>query len=110
MKPKLFDHLVSKGEQLRRDIEAERLGGPQINHKFEVGRLHDWEVCRLSTVENLPGVDTDSTVRFGDAGSVASQTAGRGKATQLVDRGNGMACSERDELRLLTVEKRVRAD
>ena len=31
-KPGLFDHLICAGEKHRRHFEAERLGGPEINH------------------------------------------------------------------------------
>ena len=37
----LFDHLVGDGEQCRRNFEPERLGGLEIEHELEFGRLHD---------------------------------------------------------------------
>jgi hypothetical protein len=36
-----FDHLVGGGEQCRRHSEAERLGGLEIEHQLEFGRLFD---------------------------------------------------------------------
>ena len=37
--PSLFDHLVSEREQLVGYIDAERLGGLEIDHQLECGRL-----------------------------------------------------------------------
>jgi hypothetical protein len=34
-----FDHLVGTREHARRQIEAERLGGVQIDHQFILGRV-----------------------------------------------------------------------
>jgi hypothetical protein len=35
-----FDHLVSEREECWRQLEAERLSGPEIDHQLEFGRLH----------------------------------------------------------------------
>ena len=37
----LFDHLVGAGEQRVGDGEAERLGGLEVDHQLELGRLLD---------------------------------------------------------------------
>jgi hypothetical protein len=37
----LLDHLVGAGEQSRRHVEAQRLGGLEINYELELGRSLD---------------------------------------------------------------------
>ena len=45
-KTSLFDHLVGASEERRRHGEAERLGGPEIYHQLEFGRLFDWKIAQ----------------------------------------------------------------
>src|SRR4051794_13706823 len=35
-----FDHLVGELLEMRRPLKPERLGGLEIEHQFELGRLH----------------------------------------------------------------------
>src|SRR5262249_9637143 len=49
----LFDHLVGARQQHRRNFEAERLGGLEIDHQLEFRGLIDREVLGLGTFENL---------------------------------------------------------
>jgi hypothetical protein len=37
----LFDHLVGAGEQRGWHLEAERVGGLEVDHQLELGRLLD---------------------------------------------------------------------
>ena len=52
-----FDHIVGAGEQRRRHVEAERLGGLQVEHELELGQLHDRQVSGLIACENAAGID-----------------------------------------------------
>src|SRR5262245_48846623 len=48
-----FDHLVGAGEQLRRKLEAERIGSLEVHHHLELGRLLHGKIGRMSTLEDL---------------------------------------------------------
>src|SRR5262249_12441109 len=52
-----FDDLVGVGEDRWRDRQPERLGGLEIDHQFECGRLLDRQIGGLGAIENLPGVN-----------------------------------------------------
>ena len=54
---RLFDYLVSLGEQQNWDLKAERVSGLEIDHQVYLGALLDWEVSRLGALENFPNVD-----------------------------------------------------
>jgi hypothetical protein len=45
--PRLFDYLVGAGEQRRRNFEAQRPGGRQIDDQLELAGLHDRQVRRV---------------------------------------------------------------
>src|SRR5436189_1662031 len=48
-----LDHLVGASDEHRRHVEAERLGGGQIDNEIEFGRLLDRKIARLCTTKNF---------------------------------------------------------
>jgi hypothetical protein len=49
----LFDHLVGKGDERRRQRNSERPRGALIDRQTELVRLIDWEVAGLGTLDDL---------------------------------------------------------
>src|SRR5262245_24093518 len=48
----LLDHLIGARAQRRWHVEAERLGGFEVEHHFEFGRRLHWQVGRLFALED----------------------------------------------------------
>ena len=78
-------------------VEAERLGGLEIDDQLDFGGLLHRQVGRLLALEDAAGVDADHAIQVCNAGSVAHQAAGR---DELAIRGNrrhrvaGCQCGE----------------
>src|SRR5438128_12330458 len=48
-----FNDLIRAPQQRRRDHEAERPGGLEVDHQLVLGRLFDWEFRGLGALENV---------------------------------------------------------
>src|SRR6267154_976131 len=70
-----FDHLIGGREQCRWHNEAERLCGLEVDHKFELGRLHDRQFGGLRALENLADIDAAIAIAVRKIRSVADQAA-----------------------------------
>jgi hypothetical protein len=62
----LLDDLVGKRCDRRRNVDAERFGGPQIYEKLELRRKHHRQVCRSFAFEDASGVYANLTPRLVD--------------------------------------------
>src|SRR5262245_49907379 len=99
-----LDHLVGAAGERKRDSDAERPGGLEIEDQLDFRGLHDREVSRLLALENAPGTETGQTVRLRNAASVAHQTAGGGELALKIDCWNPVAEGECAELRGVAAE------
>src|SRR5262245_66342910 len=86
-----FNHLVGEREQPVRNLEAERLGGLEVDHQLELGRLLDRQIARLGALENPADVNAGLAIGVRKVRSIAHQTPGCGVLPQIVDRGNRIA-------------------
>src|SRR5947209_5431933 len=74
----LYD-LVGAGEDRGRHGQAERLGGLEIDHQLENGRLLDRQVGGLRAREDLSDVTADFAIVNHEAHSIADQATGGGE-------------------------------
>jgi hypothetical protein len=64
-KSTLLDHLVSKRQQVVRELQSERLGGFQIDRHLEFGGLQHRQLGRVCAAENLADIDAHLAVHVG---------------------------------------------
>ena len=81
-----FDHLVGGGEQRVRHRQPERPGGFEIDHEFELGRLHHRQIARLGALENPADIYAALAIRIAKLGGIAYEPASQDKLPLEVDR------------------------
>src|SRR5262249_1936781 len=106
----LFDHLSGCDEHRRRDREAERLRGLEVDRQLGLRDLLDRQVGGLLTLDNPSGVDASLTVRLGNAAPIAHQAASGGELPRLKDRCKCVAESQVGELFAPANEEWIIAD
>src|SRR5262249_55643199 len=104
------DDLVGDGEQPRREGQAKRFRGLQIDDELEFGGPQYWQVRKLLAFENASYVDTGLTIRVFEVGAVGHQSARVGELAQIIDHRDGMACCQCNQLFAPTEKKWIVAD
>jgi hypothetical protein len=62
----LFDHLIGSRQQQRRDSEADRVGGLEINNQCVLGRRLHWQIGGLLAFEDAIDITGRAPVRRWD--------------------------------------------
>src|SRR5271170_6630593 len=71
--PKSLDHLVRQGEQQRGDIDADRLGGVQIDDRAELRRLFDRKIAGVGALEYPVHEEGGAAIHWGKVDAIASE-------------------------------------
>src|ERR1700728_2887137 len=73
-RPRLsFDHLIGAGQEHRGHLEAEGLGGFQIDDELEPGELENRQFGRFGALEDLSGVNARLAISVRQADAVTHQ-------------------------------------
>ena len=80
-----IDHLICLGEQHGRNIEAERLGGLEVDHHFELDWGLDGKLARLRALEDAIGIGRRAPKTIGQVNSVGQQPADSSEETVRID-------------------------
>src|SRR5262249_37513029 len=85
-KGSLFDHLVGTGEQRRRNCEAKRLGGLEIDYQLVLGRRLYRETGRLFTLKDTINIKSGLPCLLHQIGAVRNQPTIGDKSAPGIDR------------------------
>src|SRR5262249_15036217 len=93
-----LDHLVGEREQPVRNLEPKCLGGLEVDDHLEPRGLQNWQISRLLTLENPPGIRASLSISIPNVDAIAHQATGQGKFAQFVDGRDRTACRQRNQL------------
>src|SRR5215472_3085674 len=80
---RLFDHLVGGVQQANWYAETQRLGGFEVDDKFELGGPFDRQISRAGAVKNLAHNRADAAIEVDQIRAIGHQTAAVRKGSEL---------------------------
>jgi hypothetical protein len=86
----LFDHLIGPRKQGRRQVEAKRFCGGQVDDQLKMCRLLNWKVGWFFTLDDAGAVLTGGVVHLDCVGAIRDQGAILGNGRKAI---NGSAPS-----------------
>jgi hypothetical protein len=89
----IFNYLVGRGEDQRRDSEAERPGGLEVDDEFECGRLLNRKISMLSSLQGAVDIASGAAKDLEDAGAVGDEQARRTRGPPLIAGSSAAAMS-----------------
>src|SRR5262249_2925195 len=106
----LFDHLV--GEQLQRvgHLNAQRPGGLEVDHQFELDGGLDGKLARLRASQDAIGILCCAPKHIERLLSVGKQPAEFSEVAERIDGGKTVASSQRYDLRAMAGQEDIRRD
>src|SRR5947209_18076777 len=90
-KGSLFDHLVSRLLEMQRHLEAQRLGGLEIDDQLKLCRRLQWKLGRLLTLEDAVDVTCRQVKLFAANVTIRNQGAQLRKEAIVIDRRHAVA-------------------
>ena len=105
----LLDHL-SQDEQRIRNLQAQRLGGGQVDDEIELGRLLDRDVSGLSSAQNLINIVGRAPPQLQLVWPIGHQTAGFDVRPGIINRRQTRAHGQTVDASTITVYQRFDAD
>src|SRR5215467_6743337 len=103
----LFNDLIRPQQQRRRDGEAERLGGFEVDHEFELGRPFDWNFAGIAALENFVNVDGGPSEEVRQTRSIGHENTGLGERAPDRNRWQSMLGEELGNLGTISDEHRT---
>src|SRR5262245_30986940 len=107
----LFNNFVSARKERRRDGQAERFGGLQVNRQFEFGRGLHWKVGGLLAFKNTIDVTGRPPVLISRVRPIANQaTVGDVSAEWIGCRQSMSSCERDDEIAIVKKQRSSSGD
>jgi hypothetical protein len=103
-----FDHLVGALLKMQWHIEAERLGGLEVDHKLELDGCLDGKFVRPRTPEDAIGIGRRAPKIIGQVNSVGQQAADLSVETVWIDSREPELGSQRGDVRAMGEHEGIR--